>query len=137
MENFISATADLFEAFPGATVSITYSNVGKKNTEPKQSAASHIAKFKVFDAHTGKCIRYKTSKSKEVSRILTYLGPRGVSGLKRQHEGEHEENKKQRVGVSSIMANSKFEEPEVTAEPEKVEEETKKPPKKKKKGKKK
>lgn len=113
MESFIQSTADLFEAFPSATVSITYKNATKK--KPTDSNATrNTAKFKVFEPHTGKCIQYKTSKSKELSRLLTYLGPRGVLSMKRAHEEEEDESKKPKlmVGVSSVMANTKFEETE-------------------------
>lgn len=142
MESFILSTAELLEAFPGATVSITYSNVAKKNNKPDSKGVSHTVKFKVFEAHTGKCIQYKTSRTKELSRLLTYLGPRGVLSVKRAHEEEETEHKKPKlmVGVSSVMANTKFEETEAVVETEVANaapSEPEKKPKKKKKGKKK
>lgn len=144
MESFILSTAELLEAFPSATVSITYANVTKKNKNPEKNGTTHTAKFKVFEAHTGKCIQYKTSRSKELSRLLTYLGPRGVLAVKRTHEDEETGNKKPKlvVGASSVMANTKFEETKPVAAveteaPVASVAETDKKSKKKKKGKKK
>lgn len=116
MESFIQSTAELLEAFPSATVSITYTNAAKKKSADSKTTR-HTAKFKVFEAHSGKCIQYRTSKSKELSRLLTYLGPRGVLSLKRAHDDDDDENKKPKlvVGASSVMANTKFEETEPVA----------------------
>ncbi|SGZ48251.1 CIC11C00000002804 [Sungouiella intermedia] len=113
METFIQSTSDLLEAFPGATVLITYSNVSKKTKSEDAKRASNVLKFKVYDSHLGKCIKYSTHKSKELSRLLTFLGPHGVS-MKRKHDGGDVSEKKQKLGVgaASVMSNVKVEETE-------------------------
>lgn len=115
MESFIESTSDLLEAFPGATILITYANLAKKLKKDDPKRASNVVKFKVLDAQLGKSIQYSTSKSKELSRILTFLGPRGVS-MKRKSEELETSEKKQKlsVGVASVMGNFKVEEKEQT-----------------------
>lgn len=115
METFIQSSSDLLEAYPGATVSITYANVAKKLQKEDLKRASNVVKFKVHDAKLGKSIQYLTYKSKELSRILTYLGPRGVS-MKRKNEETEATEKKQKlsVGAASVMSNTKIEEEEPT-----------------------
>lgn len=148
METFIQSTSDLLEAFPTATVLITYANVAKKVKKDDAKRASNVVKFKVYDAHLGKCIQYSTYKSKELSRLLTFLGPRGVS-MKRKHDDDDSSEKKQKlsVGAASVMGNVKIEEQEQleagesealsTPAPEVIPASTTSSKKKKKKGKKK
>lgn len=116
MESFIESAASLFEAYPGATVTITYANKNKGSESravDDLKRASNVVKFKVYDAASTKCLLYSTYKSKELSRLLTYLGPRGVS-RKRDSEGGESAAKKPKivVGVASVMSNTKYEEPE-------------------------
>lgn len=153
MEKFIESLAELFEAFPSATVTVTYSDKSKSKKASSIQAPVHVVKFKCTEPQLGKSIQYSTRKAKELSRLLTYFGPRGVSAAKRKADADTTEEptkkpKTEIVGVASVMSNSKFEEPqaeaeEKVAEPTAVAEEKEKTPqplaksKKKKKGKKK
>lgn len=140
MESFIESAEQLLAAFPSSTVLITYSNVGKKFPKGRPDhAPQNMVSFKVCHAHLGKNIRYSTYRTKEVSRLLTFLGPRGVS-KKRKLDADAPEVV---VGAAAIMANVKLEDEAETAaaaaatpvaEPAAPVEE---PKKKKKKGKKK
>lgn len=148
MDTFIQSTSDLLEAFPAATVLITYANAAKKSKKDDTKPASNVVKFKVYDAQLGKCIQYSTYKSKELSRLLTFLGPRGVS-MKRKHDEEETAEKKPKLslGVASVMGNVKIEDQEQqeggeseavgTPAPEEVPVASSSSKKKKKKGKKK
>lgn len=123
MDSFIDLAAKFLEAYPLSTLSITYSNVAKK----AQGKAGKV-RFKFYDSALTKCVKYSTTKLKEVSKILTYLGPRGVSSA--ATDGLEP---KQTVGAASVMANHKVKEVEVEAP---APSEESKPKKKKKKGKK-
>lgn len=153
MEKFIESLAELFEAFPSTTVTVTYSDKSKSKKASGVKAPVHVVKFKCTEPQLGKSIQYSTRKAKELSRLLTYFGPRGVSAKRKADTDTAEEPTKKQpkteiVGVASVMSNSKFEEPQVEAEekivePTVVAEEKEKTPqplaksKKKKKGKKK
>lgn len=119
MDSFIESVSDLLEASPSCTVSITYSNTAKKSKREGTPKATNVVKFKVHDTTLNKSIKYSTNKGKDVSRFLTYLGPRGLT-QKRSAEEASEPAKKQKlsVGAASIMSNTPFEEPE---QPEVVE----------------
>lgn len=119
MESFIESLAELFEAFPSATVTITYSNKTKKSKD--NAAPVHSVKFKCSEPQLGKSIQYSTRKGKELSRLLTYFGPRGVSTKRKAEatvteEPAQKQQKTEIVGVASVMSNNKFEEPQVEAE---------------------
>ncbi|EGV61930.1 hypothetical protein PSN45_000626 [Yamadazyma tenuis] len=110
LDTFISSTAKLLAAYPTtARVSITYANEHKKlerrtknSKKPSEKSASNYVSFKVFEPSSGKVIKYKTYKVKELSKLITFLGPRGVTS-----------NDAQKVpGLSSIMSNKKFDESE-------------------------
>lgn len=128
VENFIEFASKLIESNPLATLSTTYSNElkkiskkrAKKNFDTTQKDPfglknSAIITFKCFEPRSGQCIKYKTYKSKELSRLLAFIGPRGVNVTKKRphEEGETcESNKRSRVelleqvpGLSSLMAN--------------------------------
>lgn len=133
MDSFITAATHLLEAFPNATVSIAYSNVHKKTGVDSRRPANKV-RFKVYDAELSKCVRYSTTKSKELSKLLSFLGPHGVStGTKRKAEGDEPTRKS--AGLAAIMSNTKIE--ELPSVPEEVEVKVEEPKKKKKKGKKK
>lgn len=122
MEKFIENLAQLFEAFPSATVTITYSNLAKKSRDKNESKkAQNAVKFKCTEPKLGKTIQYSTYKAKELSRLLTYFGPRGVSQKRKADEEPLEAPKEKQakteiLGVGSIMSNFKFEEPQVEQE---------------------
>lgn len=111
MDTFIKSTSDLLEAFPAATVLITYSNVAKKLKTEDTKKASNVVRFKVYDSQLGNCIKYSTYKTKELSKLLTFLGPHGVS-MKRKIDDDETSDKKQKlnVGAAGVMTNAKLEE---------------------------
>ncbi|WPK26213.1 hypothetical protein PUMCH_003562 [Australozyma saopauloensis] len=126
MDTFIDSATELLEAYPGATVSITYSNVHKKESK-KVTADSKRAvnkvKFKVYDAGLSKSVRYSTTKTKELSKLLTFLGPIGVSTKRKAADEEDESAKRPKTstGAAGIMSNYKAEElPVASAESEAV-----------------
>ncbi|QRG36533.1 hypothetical protein FDK38_000874 [Candidozyma auris] len=127
MEKFIESSEQLLEAFPSATLSITYSNAAKKTKHNNSSKkAQNVVKFKCTEPKSGKCIQYSTYKAKELSRLLTFFGPRGVSKKRKaEDEGATDQAPKQAksdvVGVASIMSNTKFEEPLIQQEETKSE----------------
>lgn len=122
MERFIESLSELLEAFPSATVSVTYSNSAKKTKKEDPKRAHNVVKFKCYEPHLGKCVKYSTYKLKELSRLLIFLGPRGVSSLRKPEESEEPAAKRRKTditGVASLMSNTKFEEqpePEVVPE---------------------
>lgn len=124
IDAFIKHSVQLIEAYPSKTrLSITYANslkkwkkraekVSKTDTNRK---ATNLVTFKCFEPDSGKCLKYKTYKSKELSKLLTFVGPRGVSLTKKsetpstENDGETSNNFHVN-GLSSIMSNVKFEE---------------------------
>ncbi|KAK6465478.1 signal recognition particle 9 kDa protein-domain-containing protein [Scheffersomyces coipomensis] len=108
IDSFIELATDLLVAYPNTTLlSITYTNVSKKNKKKsesssgvtKKSNASNCVNIKLYEPNAGKTHKYKTYKIKELSRLLTFIGPRGVN-----IGGDH------MVGLSSIMSNVKYDE---------------------------
>lgn len=132
IDSFIQLSSELLATYPTTTtLSITYSNVAKKTNQPSSSTttkikkptkkASHSVSFKLFEPHTGKCIKYSTYKIKELSKILNFIGPRGI----------HDANNLHVLGLSSLMTNVKYEavEGEGTPVPEVIKQEQEKPEK--------
>lgn len=87
IDTYIQRSLSLFEASPSETkVSITYgSNLkkhSKKNkdgkTKSKKPLTQNFITFKTFEPSTGTCLRYKTYKVKEFSRLLSLLGPKSL-----------------------------------------------------------
>lgn len=102
--------------------------------------------FKTIDSITGTIIKYKTNKSKDVSRLITFAGPLGVQSTKtkliKKNEDKinindddknkdiemkdvSENNNKSKIsytvnirGLSSVMTNKKFESKIVENTPE-------------------
>lgn len=136
IDSFIDFSSQLLEAYPSTTtLSITYANALKKQSKNKDKDGSKIdtssdsnnkkatnsVTFKCYESNSGKCIKYSTYKIKELSRLLTFIGPRGVSvsnTKKRPIENEQDKGnaKKTKVetinehtnGLASIMSNVKF-----------------------------
>ncbi|CAK9438537.1 uncharacterized protein LODBEIA_P27610 [Lodderomyces beijingensis] len=111
LDDFLELSSDLLANFPSTTLSITYTNIAKKiksksakadskdtksqSTKTKHGPTStHAVYIKFYEPHTGKCLKYKTIKQKELSRILNMIGPQGISNS---------------VGLASLMTNCKFE----------------------------
>ncbi|CCE72679.1 Piso0_000269 [Millerozyma farinosa CBS 7064] len=129
IDAFIKHSVQLIEAYPSKTLlSITYANSLKKQKKRVEKVtkadtnkkATNSVTFKCFEPESGKCIKYKTYKSKELSKLLTFVGPRGVSLTKKSEtnstENDGETSNFHINGLSSIMSNVKFEEKK---EPEK------------------
>ncbi|QHS74476.1 signal recognition particle subunit SRP21 [Saccharomyces paradoxus] len=72
IDNFIMNSVRLFEVNPSQTLfSISY-----KPPTPKRDTK---VSFRTHNSHLSSNYRYTTNKSKDVSRLLSALGPRGVS----------------------------------------------------------
>lgn len=70
IDTYIENSVRLFEANPSdSIISITYN--GGKGVEP--------VSFRTHNPHLSTTYQFKTTKNKEVSRLLNALGPRGVS----------------------------------------------------------
>ncbi|CUM66322.1 uncharacterized protein PRCAT00003984001 [Priceomyces carsonii] len=129
IELFIESASRLLEAFPSSTlVSITYANEAKKHSKKKiikdvSKRATNSVTFKCYEPKSGKCIKYKTKRTKELSRLLTFLGPKGVTvskSRKRSLEAvnlepsnetakiEAEMTTDHAAGLASIMSNCKY-----------------------------
>ncbi|GMF10994.1 unnamed protein product [[Candida] boidinii] len=165
---FIERSLNLFEASPNTTkIVIRYSltNLKKlkklklkneKNEEFKNLSKDYknfdkLSKnyviFKTIDSITGTIIKYKTNKSKDVSRLITFAGPLGVQSTKTKLIKKNEDkinsndddkskdiemedvsennNNKSKIsytvnirGLSSVMTNKKFESKIVENTPE-------------------
>ena len=114
VDRFIELSTDLLANYPTTTtLSTTYTNISKKSkkstpasastatTKPKSNKIStHAVSFKLYEPNSGKCIKYTTTKSKELSRLLNFIGPKGLS-----NDNLHV------VGLASLMTNVKYEKP--------------------------
>lgn len=151
IDRFIESSSELLLAYPTTTtLSITYANALKKSKTNKEGTkkqdesdskkATNIVTFKCYEPNAGKCIKYSTYKVKELSRLLTFVGPRGVLVTKpinkkrKLEDGDENSDKKAKIekatntehaaGLASIMSNVKFEEETIpkisTPQPEDV-----------------
>ncbi|SCW04547.1 LAFE_0H15940g1_1 [Lachancea fermentati] len=111
LDSFITNSISLLEANPSQTlVSISYRN------KDGQSLAS----FKAHNSHLGTTYKFRTSKSKDVSRLLSALGPRGVSITNGRIEKKKRHQKsKDVIGMSSLLVNTDVKEAveEVASQP--------------------
>lgn len=126
VDSFIDYASRLYAAYPTQTrLSVTYKKVSDKGKS--RAPASNKVVFKCYNPRTGKVVRYSTSGVREVSKLLQFIGPRGVAKSDEQHV----------TGLASIMSNEKFEDkPEEPQESSVPVTEAPKSKKKKKKGKK-
>ncbi|ODQ81346.1 hypothetical protein BABINDRAFT_160705, partial [Babjeviella inositovora NRRL Y-12698] len=91
LDIFIERSCRLMDARPASTVSITYGSQAKKAktapapTDKVSKKATSFVAVKTYDPTSGVCYRIKLSKAKELSRVLTLLGPRGVQ-LTKNHK---------------------------------------------------
>ena len=116
IDNFIMSSVRLFEVNPSQTLfSISY-----KPPTPKTNTK---VSFRTHNPHLSSNYRFTTNKSKDVSRLLSALGPRGVSvtpgkiekiaQLKKKQNGKIKQlNKKTKgkniqdvVGLATLMVN--------------------------------
>ena len=124
VDSFIEALAQLLLACPSTTLLITYANRTKKsNKNPTKlvdgvsKAPLNVVKFKCFDPASGRVTKYSTSKVKELSRLLAFIGPRGVLVTSKSKIGaklDPSSLTRHTAGLASIMTNVKFEETDVT-----------------------
>lgn len=100
LDTYVERSVSLLEASPSDTlVSVTYhtkpssNNKKKQQLEQQQQQQQQLEKeelkpsysfisFKTYNPHSGTCYKFKTSKAKDLSRILSALGPRGVQFTK-------------------------------------------------------
>lgn len=138
VDKFIEYASKLIASNPLVTLSTTYSNESKKilKKRAKKSSSSEekepfglkntaVITFKCFEPRSGQCIKYKTYKAKELSRLLAFVGPRGVSVTRkrsRDSDDTGDDLKRQKVetpqqvpGLSSLMSNVPYKEEEVQA----------------------
>jgi len=109
LDRFIDKSTDFLAAFPATTLSITYKNKAKcgKSSKITKPTNESVVSIKLYEPRLGKCVKYSTSKLKELNRILNFIGPKGI------HIGDSHQ-----VGLASIMSNTKFDD---VVEPEPVE----------------
>ncbi|KAL7662851.1 SRP9 domain-containing protein [[Candida] zeylanoides] len=127
LDRFIETSSSLLSAYPTtATLSVTYSNSAKKNKrvpvkDGELKRATNKVTFKCYEARSGKCTKYSTHKAKELSRLLTFAGPRGVSVTKTSSDRPADNLQDaatattHKAGLASIMSNVKYEEDSVAA----------------------
>lgn len=136
-DKFIEFASKLIESNPLVTLSTTYSNESKKinkkrakknlgsdGKEPFGLKNTATITFKCFEPRSGQCIKFKTYKAKELSRILAFIGPRGVSVTTKRpsetHSDDKQASKKAKLdtqqmvpGLTSLMSNVAYKEEEV------------------------
>ncbi|KAG5367136.1 hypothetical protein CJU89_1588 [Yarrowia sp. B02] len=89
LDTFIQRSASILEARPDTTrLSLTYKHQVKKDAregaregtpdDEEEEGAQPILYAKTFDPVSGVCFRIKITKAKQLSRLLSALGPRGV-----------------------------------------------------------
>lgn len=90
LDTFIQRSASILEARPDTTrLSLTYKHQVRKVDPTREAtpeaeedddaaAAQPILYAKTFDPVSGVCFRIKITRAKQLSRLLSALGPRGV-----------------------------------------------------------
>lgn len=90
LDTFIQRSASILEARPDSTrLSLTYKHQVRKADPTREAtpeaeydedsaAAQPILYAKTFDPVSGVCFRIKITRAKQLSRLLSALGPRGV-----------------------------------------------------------
>ncbi|QLL30562.1 hypothetical protein HG536_0A03800 [Torulaspora globosa] len=119
IDTFITNSVQLFEVNPSQTIlSISY------KWKPQSSKKKPVVSFKTHNAHLSSCYKFKTNKSKDVSRLLSALGPRGVTITRGKIEkrvckpASRENGKKSKkeaksrdvVGLSTLIVNTEVKE---------------------------
>lgn len=121
VDTYIINSVRLFEVNPSeTTVSITY--------KCPENVKKTLVTFKTHNSHLDTNYKFSTNKSKDVSRLLNALGPRGVSVVPAKIQRKaRSKNSKQSVakntdkkikktkivdtiGLGSLMVNTKVEE---------------------------
>ncbi|SCV00387.1 LAMI_0G04720g1_1 [Lachancea mirantina] len=98
LDTFILNSVSLLEANPSESlVSINYKN-GDGHSK---------VHFKTHNPHLGTTFKYSTCKLKDVSRLLSALGPRGVSVTSGKIEKQRNKKKVKDVrGMSTLLVNA-------------------------------
>lgn len=115
IDTFIKNSVKLFEANPSqATISITYAH------DP-QLERTRVT-FRSSNPHLNSTYKFATNKSKDVSRLLNALGPRGVTVvpgkierqvLRKQGKSKSKSKSKKRfrsvnvIGIGNLIANTR------------------------------
>ena len=115
IDTFITNSVKLFEANPSqATISITYAH----NPELERTRVT----FRSSNPHLNSTYKFATNKSKDVSRLLNALGPRGVTVvpgkierqvLRKQGKSKSKSKSKKRfrsvnvIGIGNLIANTR------------------------------
>ncbi|RKP31371.1 hypothetical protein METBISCDRAFT_22403 [Metschnikowia bicuspidata] len=112
MDTFISSALRVLEAYPTATVSVTYSKVDKKEGIELARKARNKVKFKVYDSGLSACVRYSTTSSKNLAELLSFLSPGGTAGCRKRKtdleevpEESSEKRSKPSIGAAGLMSN--------------------------------
>lgn len=113
---FIERSLHLLEVNPSSTrISITYGSESKKQSKKKSSKVTKpevenrsFVSFKTFDPISGQLHKLKTFKTKELSKLLTALGPHGVVISKPTIKDSKEQVTIK--GFSTILANTEVKE---------------------------
>lgn len=116
LDSYIKSSVGLFEVGPSQSLfSITYRC-------PENAKKARVT-FRTQNSHLGTSFKFSTNKSKDVSRLLNAMGPRGVSIVpgrierqaarkgKKQSGGKRKRTRKSKIvdsiGVSSLIVNTK------------------------------
>ncbi|CCK68293.1 signal recognition particle subunit SRP21 KNAG_0A06320 [Huiozyma naganishii CBS 8797] len=111
IDTFITNGVRLFEVNPSQSAfSITYKPPvvkSDKGAEKKVSKKCTKVAFRFNNAHLATNYSFDTNKSKDVSRLLNSLGPRGVSIANgKTNPISKKQKQKQIVGLSRLIVNT-------------------------------
>lgn len=122
IDTYIQDSVRLLKVAPStSTITITYKTIENKNdttTDKKNIENKSSVSFKTKNSQSSTSYTFSTNKSKDLSRLLSALGPRGVtinlssplekkafSNGKNKKKKITKKNNSHLVGVSSILAN--------------------------------
>mgnify|MGYP003365443611 CR=1 FL=1 len=118
LDSYIKNSVRLFEANPSETIfTLTYKPI-------KESTKKTSVIFATHNSQLDTNYKFTTNKSKDVSRLLNAIGPRGVSTIptkiERQAMRKNKTNKKVKknkkakivdtIGISNLIVNTKVKE---------------------------
>lgn len=112
LDTFIEISTGLLEVTPEKTrVSIRYHTKPKKGIKKQAVNPVHsYISFRIYNPNSGICYVYKTNKSKDVSRILSAVGPMGVQFTRvKRVDNKEEKFIENGRGFASLMANTEYE----------------------------
>lgn len=120
IDTFITNSVKLFEVNPSQTIfSISY-KCDAKNEQSKKKKT--LVSFKTHNAHLSTNYKFNTDKNKDVSRLLSALGPKGVTltlgkiekqvkkpavnKVSKKKKSKKDISVKDVVGLSTLMVNT-------------------------------